>query len=369
MDKIHQDIDCTLQLLVTGMHLSPEFGNTYKLIQQDGFTIDEKVEMLLSSDSANGICKSMGLGLIGFSESLQRLIPDIAIILGDRFESMAMACACVNHRIPVAHIHGGETTQGVVDEAFRHSITKMSHLHFTSTEEYRRRVIQLGEQPDRVFNVGAIGVENIRKLPLLSQKELEKEIGFDLGKRFFLVTFHPVTLENATAEEQCKNLLTALAHFVKDHRETKIIFTKANADTDGRIINQLVDRYVAKNPNQTIAFTSMGQLRYLSAMKHTSAVIGNSSSGIIEAPSFNVPTINIGDRQKGRVQAASIIDCEPNKDAIVWAIEKSLSNAFQKELCDIKNLYEKPDTSLNILRIIKKTDLHSIIKKEFFDIQ
>jgi len=369
MDKILLDKVSHLQILATGMHLSPDFGNTYKLIEQDGFTIDEKIEILLSSDTPVGISKAMGLGLISFSEALSRLHPDIVVILGDRFESMVMACACMNHRIPIAHIHGGETTQGAIDEAFRHSITKMSHLHFTSTKEYQRRVIQLGENPDRVFNVGAIGIENIRKMPLLSKENLEREIVFDLGRCFFLITFHPVTLELSTAESQFVKLLSALETLNKTHdNKIKFVFTKANADMDGRIINQLIDQYTAQHTEHSIAFTSMGQLRYLSAMKYASAVVGNSSSGIVEAPSFKVPTVNIGDRQKGRIRAHSIIDCEPNQKAILNALEKALSDSFLEELTTVTNPHEQPETANRIVEVLKKTDLSSIIKKEFFDI-
>jgi GDP/UDP-N,N'-diacetylbacillosamine 2-epimerase (hydrolysing) len=366
MDSIRQESDLQLQILATGMHLSPEFGTTKTLIEQDGFVIDEQVEMLLSSDSPVGTSKSMGLGLIGYSEALQRLHPDIVVILGDRFESMTMACVCMNHRIPVAHLHGGETTQGAVDEAFRHSITKMSHLHFTSTQEYRKRVIQLGEHPDRVFNVGAIGIENIKNLPLLTKAELNKSIEFDLGDKYFLVTVHPVTLESSTAEEQFKNLLSALDSACSD--SAKIIFTKANADTGGRIINQLIDEYVSNNPKRSITFTSMGQLRYLSAMKHCMAVVGNSSSGIVEAPSFNVPTVNIGDRQKGRVRARSVTDCAPSQDAIQKALAKSRSEEFRQSLKDMVNPYEQKNTVEQILHVLKTAGLSNIIKKEFFDI-
>jgi GDP/UDP-N,N'-diacetylbacillosamine 2-epimerase (hydrolysing) len=369
MDEIVKDDSLRLQLLVSGMHLSPEFGLTYKVIEDDGFVIDEKVEMLLSADTPAGISKSMGLGLIGYADALSRLEPDITVILGDRFECLAMACACLNARVPIAHIHGGETTVGAVDEAFRHSITKMSHLHFTSTEEYRRRVIQLGEQPDRVFNVGAMGIENVRQLRLLDKQELEREIGFTLGERFFLVTFHPVTLEQATAREQFANLLTALDEFAANlDKPVRIIFTKANADTDGRIINQLIDEYVAVHPGWAVAFTSMGQLRYLSAMRHCAGVVGNSSSGIIEAPSFKVPTVNIGDRQKGRVRAASVIDCEPSMDSIRLAMNKALSDAYRLSLVDMQNPYERPDTAKTILDVLRQTVLADILKKDFYDL-
>jgi GDP/UDP-N,N'-diacetylbacillosamine 2-epimerase (hydrolysing) len=310
----------------------------------------------------------MGLGLIGYAEALNRLKPEIVVILGDRFEGMAMAQACMLCRIPIAHLHGGEATQGLIDEPIRHSITKMSHLHFTSTQEYRKRVIQLGEHPDHVCNVGAIGIENIKNLPLLPKAELDKSIDFDLGEKYFLVTFHPVTLETSTAKEQFKNLLSALDQVLCDAPDVRIIFTKANADTDGRIINQHIDKYVAAHSSRTIAFTSMGQLRYLSAMRYTTAVVGNSSSGIVEAPSFKVPTVNIGDRQKGRVRAVSVIDCEPNRLSIYEAIQKACSGTFRESLSDMNNPYEKEGTVKQIMHVLKTTDLSSIIKKEFYDI-
>lgn len=368
MDEIVKDNSLHLQLIVTGMHLSPEFGLTFKSIETDGFVIDEKVEILVSADTPSGISKSMGLGLIGFAEALTRLKPDITILLGDRFECLSMACACLNARIPIAHIHGGETTVGAVDEAFRHSITKMSHLHFTCTEEYRQRVTQLGEHPDRVFNVGAIGIENIRNLALLSKKDLEKDIMTNFGQGYFLVTFHPVTLEQNTSEKQFSILLSALDQIISESdQDLKVIFTKANADTDGRVINQLVDEYVAAHPDQAITFTSMGQRRYLSAMKYCAAVVGNSSSGIVEAPSFKVPSVNIGDRQKGRVRAESVIDCEPDLESIKKALYKALSPEFICTLQDMKNPYEKTGTSQSIIRVLKTVDLYNIIKKKFYD--
>jgi len=369
MDLIKDDLNLQLQVVVSGMHLSPEFGLTYQLIEADGFNIDEKVEILLSSDSSIGLAKSVGLGLISYSESLQRMKPDIVVVLGDRFEGLAIAQACMLARLPVAHIHGGEATFGLIDEPIRHSITKMSHLHFTSTEEYRKRVIQLGEHPDRVFNVGSIGVENIRNLPLLLKEQLENEIDFRLDVPYFLITFHPVTLENSTARDQFETLLSCLDEIILQHEhKIKIIFTKANADTDGRIINQLIDSYVINNPQNAVSFNSMGQINYLSAMKYCAAVMGNSSSGIVEAPSFQVPTVNIGDRQKGRIRAKSVIDCEPEKKLIISALCKALSIDFLDSLKEINSPYEKPETAKNILDIIKETNLKGIIKKEFYDI-
>ena len=269
--------------------------------------------------------------MIGFAESFDRLQPDMVVLLGDRYETFVAATAASVARIPIAHLHGGETTEGAFDEAFRHGITKMSWLHFTSAEEYRKRVIQLGESPERVFNVGAIGIENIRKMPLMNKDELEKSLGITFQKELLLVTFHPVTLEDATSEVQFRNLLSALDTI----ENTTIIFTKANSDTDGRIINEMIDDYTNEHLEKTLAFTSMGQLRYLSAMKLASVVVGNSSSGIIEAPSFKVPTVNIGDRQKGRMQARSVINCEPNEESIKEAILQALSEPFKSEIKSI----------------------------------
>lgn len=365
MKEIQEDPDLGLQIITTGMHLSPEFGLTYRQIEKDGFKIDQKIEMLLSSDTPVGISKSMGLGMIGFPDAYDDLKPDIVVLLGDRFEIFCAASSACVSRIPIGHIHGGETTQGAVDEAFRHSITKMSHLHFTSTEEYRKRVIQLGESPDRVFNVGALGIENIRKLPLLSREDLEKEIGFSLGNGCVLVTYHPVTLEQATAKMQFQNLLDAI-DAVDDLR---VIFTKANADTEGRIINQMIDNYVATEKGKATSFTSLGQLRYLSAMKHVDAVVGNSSSGIVEAPSFKIPTVNIGDRQKGRIQTKSVINCSPTKDGIIQALKQALSPEFRQSIQDMTNPYERENTVKNIKAIIKHFDLINILKKEFYDME
>lgn len=366
LKQIEQSTEFTLQLLVTGMHLSPEFGSTYQLIEKDGFRIDEKVEILLSSDTPVGISKSMGLGMIGFAESYERLRPDMIILLGDRYETFVAAAAASVARIPIAHLHGGETTEGAFDEAFRHAITKMSWLHFTSTEEYRQRVIQLGEQPERVFNVGAIGIENIVHLPLMSQEELEDSLGIKFKENLLLVTFHPVTLENATSKLQFEQLLKALESI----KDATIIFTKANSDTDGRIINQMIDEYTREHSENMLSFTSMGQLRYLSAMKYASAVIGNSSSGIIEAPSFKVPTVNIGDRQKGRIQAESTINCEPTVESIKTAIQKALSEDFNKENEETENPYGNGDVSKKVIQEIARTFENQLsLKKTFYDLR
>ncbi|MCL4430950.1 MAG: UDP-N-acetylglucosamine 2-epimerase [Epsilonproteobacteria bacterium] len=363
MKEMEADDDLELQIIVTGMHLSPEFGLTYKEIEKE-FTITKKIEMLLSSDTSIGISKSMGLAQISFAEAYDELKPDIVVVLGDRYEIFSTVSAAMIARIPIAHLQGGETTEGAFDEAIRHSITKMSHLHFTAVEEYRHRVIQLGEHPQRVFNVGGMGIENIKRLKLLSKNELEQSIDFKLGKKNILVTFHPVTLENSTAKEQFQELLGA----VDELQGTQIIFTKANSDTDGRIINQMIDEYVAKNRDKSVAFTSLGQLRYLSALQFVDAVVGNSSSGLLEAPSFKIGTINIGERQKGRLKASSVIDCEPNKKSIAQAFERLHSDKFQESLKHTKNPYGDGMASKQIINILKKSDLSTILKKSFYDI-
>ncbi len=365
--KINEDDQFNLQLLVTGMHLSPEFGLTYKQIKEAGYKIDEKVEILLSSDTSIGISKSMGLAIISFSEVFDRLKPDMVVVLGDRYEIFSAVSVANISRIPVCHLHGGETTEGAFDENLRHSITKMSYLHFTSTEEYRKRVIQLGESPDRVFNVGAIGIENIKKMNLLSKEELERSINFKLDKKYAIVTFHPVTLENNTAKNQFKELLLVLDKI----KDLKVIFTKANSDTDGRIINNMIDEFVLTDKERFISFTSMGSLRYLSAIKYSDIVIGNSSSGIVEVPSFNKPTINIGDRQKGRIQAKSIINCKPVKNDIEKAIERALSDEFLENIKDVKNPYGDGNVSDKVIEKIKyflENDKINL-KKKFYDLE
>lgn len=365
IEKINKDNELTLQLVATGMHLSPEFGLTYREIEEAGFYIDEKIEILLSSDTSIGIAKSMGLAMISFSECFARLKPDMIVVLGDRYEIFSAVSAAVVARIPVTHLYGGETTEGAFDEAFRHSITKMSYLHFTSTEEYRQRVIQLGENPLRVFNVGALGIENIKTAALLSKQELENNIDFKMAEKTALVTFHPVTLENNTSQEQFKNLIDALDEVT----DLKIIFTKANSDTDGRIINKMIDDYVSGHKEKAVSFTSMGQLKYLSAMKYASVIAGNSSSGIVEAPSFKVPTVNIGDRQKGRVQAKSIINCCPYKEDIYNSIMKALSCDFLMSIEKMNNPYGEGNVSGKVLAIIKENFKYGVdLKKSFYDV-
>lgn len=353
-----------LQLLASGMHLSPEFGMTVQELTADGFNPDETVEILMSGDTPTAICKSMGLALMGYGEALKRLAPDMVVLLGDRFETFCMAGAAQVCRIPMAHIHGGETTQGAVDEAFRHSITKLSHLHFASCETYRRRIIQLGETPDRVFNVGALGVEALHQTKLMDRNRLGESLEFSLTAPYFLLTFHPVTLEKSTARKQFQAILDAMAAYP----DINLIFTKANADTDGRVINRMMEDFVQKSPRRCLAIASMGSTRYLSAMKYASAVIGNSSSGIIEAPSFKVATINIGDRQKGRIQADSILNCPPESRAIQRTIDQALSRPFQEKLKTVTNPYDKLGTSSAITTLLEKTEISGMQKKEFHDI-
>lgn len=362
MKEIQADSVLQLQLIVTGMHLSPEFGLTYKTIEEDGFEIAAKVEMLLSSDTPVGVAKSIGLGVIGFAEALDRLSPDIMVVLGDRYEILAAAQAALVTRIPVAHIHGGETTEGAIDESIRHAITKMSHLHFVAAEPYRTRVIQLGENPDTVYNVGALGIENIKRLKLLDKIQLEQSISFELGDSCFLVTYHPATLGATTAQVAMQALLDALDLFP----DAKIIFTKPNSDTDGRILGRMIDEYALFRKGRVAVFTSMGQVRYLSALQLVDAVIGNSSSGIIEAPACKIPTVNIGDRQSGRLKANSVIDCQETTESIVSAINKACSPTFRNEIKQGVSLYGFGDSAVHIKENLKKANLSCT--KHFYDL-
>lgn len=362
MKEIQGDADLQLQLIVTGMHLSPEFGLTYRTIEEDGFCIDAKVEMLLSSDTPVGIAKSIGLGVIGFADVVNHLKPDIMVVLGDRYEILAAVQAALVARIPVAHIHGGETTEGAIDECIRHAITKMSHIHFVAAEPYRTRVIQLGEHPDTIFNVGALGIENITRLQLLNKIQLEQSINFELGTPLFLVTYHPATLGETAPQIAMQALLDALDKFP----EAKIVFTKPNSDTDGRTLGLLIDEYALQNKGRVAVFTSMGQVRYLSALKLVDAVIGNSSSGIIEAPSCKVPTVNIGDRQTGRLKADSIIDCSETTEYIVAAIHKALSPQFRDKTKRCVSPYGHGQTASQIKNCLKQANLDTT--KRFYDL-
>lgn len=354
-----------VRIAVTGAHLSPEFGLTYNEIIDCGMDIDRRIEILLSSDTPVGISKSMGLAIISFAEYFEETKPDALMVLGDRYETLAVCCAAMNMRIPIIHLYGGETTEGAVDEAIRHSVTKMSWLHFTSTEAYAKRVIQLGEEPSRVFCVGAMGVENALGIPLLSKEELEQSINFSLDKKYAVLTFHPVTLEEGSAKQQFGELLDAISK----RGDLKYIITKANADADGRIINQMTDDYVRENKN-AVAFDSLGVVRYLSALKHAAFVIGNSSSGILEAPAFHIPTVNIGDRQRGRLCADSVINCAPVSEEIVAAMDKALSKEFAMRAANAENPYGNGGTSDKIVAVLR--DVFSSgnvnLKKKFYDV-
>mgnify|MGYP000002884989 CR=1 FL=1 len=365
LKEIEADSNLELQILVTGMHLSSAYGETYKVIEEAGFHISKKVEMPMDSDKAVDISKSMGIAQIGFSEALSDLNPDILVILGDRYEMFSVAASAMVLRIPIAHIHGGEATEGLIDEPIRHSITKMSHIHFTATEEYRNRVIQLGEHPRTVHNVGTPGLDNLDKLELLSKSDFEESIDFILGHKNLLVTFHPITLEEGTAEVQFKNLLNALDSL----DETKIIFTKPNSDSGGKVIIRLIDEYVSKNQSKACSHISLGQLRYLSALQYMDAVVGNSSSGLTEAPSFNIATINIGDRQKGRIKSESVIDCETDTESVIKAMQLAYSSDFQEKLKGVENLYGEGGASKRIKEVLADVHLEGIIKKSFYNLE
>jgi GDP/UDP-N,N'-diacetylbacillosamine 2-epimerase (hydrolysing) len=363
MQGIKDDPDLALQIIATGTHLSPEFGLTYQEIEQDGFRINRKVEMLTSSDTAVGITKSMGLGLIGFADALNELQPDLIVALGDRFEIFSAVSAALVARIPVAHLHGGETTAGAFDESLRHSITKMSHLHFVAAESYRQRVIQLGEQPEHVFLVGGLGVDSIKRVRLLDREALEDSLEFKLGLKNLMITFHPVTLEMATAEMQIEELLAAVAPL----KDTQLIFTLPNADTDSRTLIKAVQNFVSQHPNAR-AYASLGQLRYLSCIAQVDGVVGNSSSGLMEVPSFKKGTINIGDRQKGRLQAKSVINCAPTREGISNALRELYSSDFQSRLHQSLNPYGDGGASEKVVKILKNHSINGIIKKVFYDI-
>ncbi|KWX73799.1 UDP-N-acetylglucosamine 2-epimerase [Paenibacillus riograndensis] len=365
MKRILEDNDLCLQIIATGMHLSNEFGLTYREIENDGFFINEKIETLLAADTPTGIIKSMGLGLIGFADAFNRLKPDILVVLGDRYEIMVAVQAAMIYSIPIAHIHGGEITEGAIDDSIRHAISKMSHLHFVSTSAYRDRVIQLGEQPERVFNVGAIGVDNIIELELLDRQKFEESIQFTLGEQNFLITYHPVTLSDSNSDMLITELLAALDCFP----EARIVFTKPNSDADGRIISQKIDEYVQRNTERAISFTSLGQLRYLSALQHMDVIIGNSSSGIIEVPLFNKPTVNIGSRQTGRIKGPSVIDCGESRKDIAEAIVQAISGSFREGNTKANlSLYGNGNTSARIKDVLKCVNVKGIVRKKFHDI-
>ena len=362
--KINSDQNLKLQLIVTGMHLSSDYGLTYKEIEKD-FKIDKKINIELLFDTSVSISRSMGIAQIKIAEAFNKLKSDVVVVLGDRYEIFSAVSAAMIAKIPIAHIHGGEITEGSWDDSIRHSITKMSHLHFVATKEYRKRVIQLGEHPNRVFNVGGVGIENIKKLKLLSKKNLENLINFKFNKKNLLITFHSTTLENNTSKEQFHQLLEA----INELKNTNIIFTKTNSDLNGKIINQMIDNYVNRNRDKSISFYSLGQLKYLSILKYVDAVVGNSSSGLLEVPSFKIGTVNIGDRQKGRIKASSVIDCKPKKNLILKAIKKIYSKKFIIKLKSTINPYGYGHASEKIIKKLKRRNLKKIIKKSFYNLK
>lgn len=364
--NIHEESKLELQLIVTGMHLSPEFGLTVKEIENDGFAIADKVDMLLSSDTETAISTSMGLGMIGFAKVYERLKPDILVALGDRFEILSAVAASVPFRLPVAHIHGGESTEGAIDEQFRHAVTKMSHIHFTAAERYRNRVIQMGEKSDNVFCFGAPGLDNVYKLNLYNKRKIYQELGMPSHKKAGVVTYHPVSLEKDASESQMFELLRAL----QDIKNIYWVFTLPNADTGGRIIIKMINDFVANYADKAKIFPSLGRLRYLSLLKHVDLMVGNSSSGLIEAPSFYLPVVNIGNRQSGRVCGQNLIDVpECKKEFIINAIKKALSPEFRNSLKGMKNPYGEGNASKKIVETLKTIKLdEKLIKKRFCEI-
>ena len=364
MKNIQEAPELELQIIATGMHLSPEFGLTYQEIERDGFHIDKKIEMLLSADTQSAITKSTGLGLLGFANVFDELKTDLVLLLGDRYELLAAASAALFARIPIGHIHGGERTEGAFDEAIRHSITKMAWWHFVASDEYKKRVIQLGEDPKRVYNVGGLGVDAINKTKLLSKKKLMKNTGIQFAEKNLLVTYHPVTLEKQTSQKHFQTLLDVLY----DLKDVYLIFTMPNADTDGRIIKQMIDEFVPNHHERSIAFTSMGHLNYLSTLQFVDGVVGNSSSGLAEVPTFKVGTVNIGDRQAGRLKAESVIDCKPTKESIQNAFKRLYSEDFQNILTTVENPYGAGNGTEKIMDVLKNHVIPETPKKEFYDL-
>lgn len=367
MRMIKDSQETLLQLIVTNMHLSSKYGNTYREIENDGFTIDRKVPIIdeNSNNDSLSIVMEMSRGLKGYAEAYQELKPDLLLILGDRYEMLAAATAALIMRIPIAHISGGAISEGAFDDAIRHSITKMSQLHFTEAEDYRRRVIQLGEQPDRVFNVGALGVENIKKLPLMDKEEIETDIKFKIDKKTILVTYHPVTLGNHTVEQDITEFVNALCQ----RPDIRVIFTMPNSDTGSQAIVDAINDFVAKNQERSVAYKSLGVLRYLSVMKEVGAVVGNSSSGLVEVPSFGIPTLNIGDRQKGRLAAESVLNCDTDCESILAGLARVLSPEFIEVASKSQNPYDKEGTAKSIFDVISTYPLKELNQKHFYDIR
>lgn len=364
MRLIDESADCQLQVIATNMHLLPEYGNTYQEIECDGFHIDAKVPMRKLSDDSYGVIDSMAEEMKGMNEALLRLHPDMVVILGDRYEMLVTATVAMLQRIPIAHFHGGEISEGAVDDSIRHAITKMSSLHFTSTEDYRRRVIQLGEQPDRVFYVGAIGVENLKQIPLMSRQDLEDSLNFTFDRKIILVTYHPVTLGNRSPKDEIDDFLFALDTFPG----LKVLFTMPNSDEGSEVIRQAIEGYCSRNSDRCSCYSSLGLKRYLSALQYVTAVVGNSSSGLLEVPSVHIPTLNIGDRQKGRVHGNSVLDCASDKESIIRGLTMVLSLSFKEVALKASNPYEKENTVQSVFDVISTYPLDELKRKSFYNL-
>lgn len=364
MRLIDESVDCQLQIIATNMHLLPEYGNTYQEIERDGFTIDIKVPMKKTSDDAYGVIDSMTDEMHGMNEALRRLLPDMVVILGDRYEMLVAATVAMIQRIPIAHLYGGSITEGAIDDSIRHCITKLSSLHFTSTEEFRRRVIQLGEHPDRVFYVGSLGIENLKQVPLMSREELEVSLDFKFDEHTVMATYHPVTRGNRSPQDEIDDFLAAIDTFPN----LRVLFTMPNSDQGGDIIKQSIEHYCTLHIDRCKSFTSLGMRRYLSALRHVSAVIGNSSSGLVEAPSANIPTLNIGDRQKGRTRGLSVLDCDSDYCAIMAGLNTVLSPEFRQLARIAVNPYEKADTAESIFDVISTYPLEQLKQKSFYNL-
>jgi UDP-hydrolysing UDP-N-acetyl-D-glucosamine 2-epimerase len=362
MRAIQQTPGLRLQLIATGMHLSPEFGYTIDNIHDEGFIVDDTVETLLSSDSGVGVAKSVGLGVIGFADAFARLKPDLVVVLGDRYETFAAAQAAMYMRLPMAHLFGGDVTEGAIDESIRHAITKMSHLHFVTNGDSARRLLQLGEDPSRVFTVGSPGIDSIKRLKLMDRATIGREVGMALGERNILITFHPVTVETDRSVGSLDELFAALSALDPD---TRLFFTLANADAEGRALNERIKAFVSAREN-AIAVASLGQLRYISLMNEVDAVVGNSSSGIYEAPSLNAPSVDIGDRQKGRERASSVFHTAPERGAIGAAIARAMQHGREPTVSP----YGDGESSRRTAEIIAAIpDFRTLLKKGFYDVR
>lgn len=363
MRRVAESSETELQIIATNMHLAPNFGMTVNEILADGFQVDERVESLVAGDTPSATVKSMGLTQIGMADALSRLRPDLCVILGDRYEMLAAASAALIFRIPVAHLHGGETTEGAYDDCIRHAITKLSWLHFASTEAYAARIIKMGEDPERVFYVGAPGVDNIRNTRTLGLQELEREIGFHLGEKYVVATYHPATALPGEEEKQTRDFLRALDSVIE--KGWKVLFTMPNSDTGGAVVARLIEEWAARRPESVKAVASLGRVKFYSALRHSSAMTGNSSCGLIEAPSFGIPTLNVGDRQKGRARGESVVDVAADYESVKRGLEKVLSDDFARIAEKASNPYEKSGTVDEIFRRLKDAPLEGI--KSFRD--